>query len=122
VSYTVNTIKELQREHEGAGIYFVIGADTIGELPTWKDIKELTDICQFVTVARKGHSREEFDDLTGVFGEDKIAKLKAFYLDVEPVTVSATQIRQRLARGESIRGLVPEEVENYIIERGLYKK
>jgi nicotinate-nucleotide adenylyltransferase len=121
VSYTIHTIKELNRQYGGAEMFFLIGADTIKELPTWKDIDELTDLCQFVTIARKGAAKDDLDCLSGVFNPEKIARMRAFFLEVEPVPVSATEIRRKIARGESIAGLVPEGVERYIAERRLYK-
>jgi len=122
ISYAIDTIRQLQREYEDAQIFFIIGADTVKELPAWKDIDELTELCQFVTIARVDSSKEDYECLRDVFTEEKIAKMKQYFLDVEPLAVSATQIRERITRGESISGLVPREVENYIIEKRLYRK
>ena len=121
-SYTINTIKQLQREFPQAEMYFIIGADTIVELPSWKDIDELTELCRFVAISREGSSKKDFDCLADIFSKEKIEKLKKLFLEVQPIAVSATEIREKVARGESITGLVPREVEDYIIEKGLYKK
>ena len=121
-SYTFDTIKKLRESYgRGADLYFLIGADTIGELPTWKDIKELLTLCTFVTVSRPGWSKTEFDGLCGIFSDRVIDDLKNHFIAMDPVPVSSTEIRDKIAHGMSITGLVPEAVEKYIGEHGLYK-
>jgi len=121
-SYTIDTIKELHALYgRDAELFFLIGADTIGELSTWKDITELVTLCTFVAVARPGWSEKNFDDLTGTFEPQTIDNLKQHFITMDPVSVSSTEIRAKIARGESISGLVPKVVEEYIVEHGLYK-
>ena len=122
-SYTIDTIREFRRQFaKDAPIFFLIGADTISELPTWKDIDELTDLCQFVTISRKGSSKNDFDGLRDLFSEEKMGKLKRHFIEMDPVPISATEIREKVSRRESIDGLVPRPVADYIARKGLYKK
>jgi nicotinate-nucleotide adenylyltransferase len=121
-SYTIDTIKELRALHgRDVEVFFLIGADTIGELSTWKDVAQLVTLCTFVTVARPGWSEKNFDDLAGTFEPQVVDSLKQHFITMDPVPVSSTEIRTKVARGENISGLVPKAVEEYITEHGLYK-
>jgi nicotinate-nucleotide adenylyltransferase len=108
-SYTVDTILEL-RKTWGAGmeVFFLMGSDSLRELPTWREPERLVEICQVVVATRPGST------LRGKFAEGVII------LEMPPVGISSTQIRERVRRGEPIRYLVPGEVERYIFQEGLY--
>ncbi|MFO7785954.1 MAG: nicotinate-nucleotide adenylyltransferase [Thermodesulfobacteriota bacterium] len=132
VSYTILTLRELHDEYPGGlELYFVVGTDAFFEIGTWKEYRSLFDYAHFVLIDRPGVSPgvlEPFiQDLDigairtapGVFrvgnsGNSLIRRQGTF------MGVSSTQVRDAVARGKSIRFLVPEEVERYIIEKGLY--
>ncbi len=120
-SYTIDTVTRLQLQL-GAEVelYFIIGADTIRELPTWRSLAELVELCQFVTVARRGFDSGDFEALRDVVSDLALRNMKAMYLDIAPVDISASEIRQRVRAGLSIDGLVPGAVESYIVEKHLY--
>ncbi len=119
VSYTVDTARDLNKIL-GQKPYFLVGADSFLSLHLWKKPKELISLAGFVIVDRegrwqevKGYIREHFPELKE--GRD-------FHLvSVRRVDVSSTEIRQRLKEGKSIKWLVPEKVEEYILSRGLYR-
>ncbi|UCG83243.1 MAG: nicotinate-nucleotide adenylyltransferase [Dehalococcoidia bacterium] len=117
-SYSVDTIIEL-KAGMGAGtkIYFIAGYDTLADLHHWKDPRRLVEMCQVVAVARPGHNKLDMRPLgTDVrSASDRIMKVQ-----VPQIDISATGIRQRVARGLSIRYLVPEAVEDYIMANNLY--
>ena len=119
-SYSIDTITQLRRARPSADIFFIIGADTILELHTWKRIRDLATLCTFAVAVRPGFSLRRLDDLRAVLGEEAVAAMKASIIRVPPIGVSSTDIRRRIAEGRSIRYLVPAAVERYIREKGLY--
>ncbi|MEW6618260.1 MAG: nicotinate-nucleotide adenylyltransferase [bacterium] len=111
ISYSQDTIIEFKKIYERAQIYFVTGADAIAEIDTWKNAKDLPKLCQFIAVTRPGYLfkiKEEYLKWTHI-------------LEIPGVSISSTEIRQRIHEGKSIKYLVPEEVENYIYEHKLYQ-
>lgn len=120
VSYTVDTLKRLQARHAAARLHLIIGGDTLRELHTWKDILTILDLVQVVTVARPGFAAEKLDPHLLGLPEPWPRRLLGHVVTGHLVEISASDIRQRVQRGQSIRYLVPEAVERYILTRRLY--
>lgn len=118
-SYTVDTVRELQRKFPEVEIVFIIGSDSLMELRSWKDIYALLDICRVVTIARPGAPTAEGD-----FGlrEPWPSRIRAGIRAGHQVAISSSDIRWRIAEGMSIRYLVHPAVEMYITEHSLYRK
>ena len=117
-SYTLDTLAELwTRFGAGDEVFFILGWDSLSDLPRWKDPEGLIRLCHLVAVPRPGCPRPDLDSL-----EKSIPGLshRVILLDKPEVDVSASDIRERIVRGVSISGLVPEVVEEYIREHGLY--
>lgn len=117
-SYTIDTIYELRKRYgTQTEIYFITGADAIQEIPTWDRIEELLGICHFIAATRPGcvPSVDNIKEHFGELGEQKIHRLNTPELEI-----SSTDIRERIKKGYSIKYIVPESVENYIIKEGLY--
>jgi len=117
-SYSVDTVVELKAGlGAGAKIFFIAGYDTLADLHLWKDPRRLVEMCQVVAVARPGRNKLDLRPLEyGVRG----ASERIMKVEVPQIDISATGIRQRVARGLSIRYLVPEAVEDYIAANNLY--
>lgn len=121
-SYTIETLREMSRSlGEGDELCFLVGSDTVGELPTWKDIRRFPEFCRLIIVSRPGHPLDRIDALRGLFPASVVDEMRRDALAVTPVGISATDIRRRVRRGRSIRYLVPEAVRRYIEEHGLYR-
>lgn len=119
VSYTFETMRELQAEHPGAELFFIVGLDSLAELHLWRNVKELLEQCRVVPFARGGedlHSVAARMELPSRWKERLLERL----IRIHEIEISASEIRMRLAEGLSIRYLVPPEVEMYIFEHGLY--
>jgi nicotinate-nucleotide adenylyltransferase len=120
--YSVDTVRLLRDRLQSAWgaeieIYFTIGADSLIELPTWYQPRELLRLCTVVAVGRPGYDANLRELERLLPGAPPI-----LYLALHtPVDVSSTDIRQRVAEGRSIHGLVPEAVERYIHAHGLYR-
>ena len=120
-SYTIDTLQEMQSLHPGARLFFIVGADSLAELDRWHRAAELVRRFDFVIVGRPGVSPIGRAALVAAFGEACAVRLEASFLQTEPYNISATEIRRRVAAGESIRYLVPLAVERYILRTGLYQ-
>jgi nicotinate-nucleotide adenylyltransferase len=117
-SYSVDTVSALKDEL-GAEVelYFIVGFDAFAELPIWKEPSRLLDLCQVVGVRRPGYAELDWRSL-----ERAIPGIssRVIVVDVPQIDISSTQIRERVAKGLSIRYLVPEAVEGYISKNRLY--
>jgi len=118
-SYTVDTLRQLQRELAGAQLFLVMGYDALLDLPNWHRPQEIISLALLAVASRPGT-----DD------EGALARLEAslpglgervIWLDMPPVGISATLVRERVRAGRSIRYLVPAAVEDYIRGHGLYR-
>ncbi|MBC8548645.1 MAG: nicotinate-nucleotide adenylyltransferase [Candidatus Brocadiales bacterium] len=120
-SYTIDTIQEILSHYgEDDEIFLIMGADSLNELELWKNIKRLSQLCHFVIVNRPGFKAEASPRLVEIIGSDNILDIERLKLDISPVDISSTNIRKRVNDGVQINGLVPECVEAYIKEHGLY--
>jgi asparaginyl-tRNA synthetase len=120
-SFTVDTVAELAAERPEDTFFFVIGGDTVGELPTWKDAASLLKGVAFIPVNRPGHSMEEgLATVAAELGQDLADGLRNRTVTMEPVAVSSTEVRRRVLAGEPWQDLVPPSVADVIRTEGLY--
>ena len=119
-SYTVDTMEMLWRQAgDGAELWFFLGGDALAELPKWKEPQRLIQLCRLAAFARPGFPLPPLEPL-----ELAIPGLsqRVTSVEVSQIDISATEIRRRVAQGVSIHDLVPEAVEGYIEEHGLYRE
>ena len=115
-SYTVETMMALREQFGSeASLFFILGRDTLADLPVWKEPAKLVQLCRLVVAPRLGsrdlkHLKEAMPGLL-----DEIVQL-----DMPLIEISSSGIRHRVAQGLSIRYLVPAEVEEYITEQKMY--
>lgn len=120
-SYTIDTVRHFRGLHgQQAELFWIIGADSLAELVTWRQVRELVDECRIVAAARPGWEQIDWSMFDGLFSPDQIARLRAGVVDTPRIDISSTIIRERVRAGRSIRYLVPDEVGEYIGSRGLY--
>lgn len=118
-SYSADTLALLARERPDAELFFIVGEDALLDLPNWKDPERIVRQA-LIAVAR----RSPWQAPSGEALEEVVPGLAARlrHVDMPAIGISATDIRRRVARGASIRYLVPEPVRRYIQERGLYRE
>lgn len=119
ITYTIDTIKELKKScKDEAEFYFITGADSLLELSTWKDVDKLLNMCKFVAATRPGFQMSKI--------ETKVRELESKYnksiytVTVPALQISSTDIRNRVREGITVKYLLPESVESYIIKHKLY--
>lgn len=119
-SYTIDTLRHLTTVHPSIDWHFIIGTDTLLELHSWKDIHELLPLCKMISMRRPGiPAAEELRgqiQLPPPWPDRLVDGLFAGHL----IDISSTEVRNRVALGQSIRYLVPLGVEEYILAHGLY--
>jgi len=118
MTYTVDTLRDLRgRLPEGRELYFILGWDNLLELPRWREPGEIIKLCTLVAVPRVGHRVPDAAMLEKLLPG---LSSRAILLSKPEIDISASVIRERVRRGESIRHLVPEAVAGYIRDRHLY--
>lgn len=103
-SYTIDTIEELTRANPKRKLFYLIGSDNLPRLETWHRIDDLRQLAEFVVLDRSGN-----------------AAVSSYRTIRRPIDISATEIRKRVAEGQSIRYLVPPAVEEIIQRHHLYQ-
>ena len=121
-SYTIETVAHFRQEFGPTAIlHWIIGADSLPELPTWYRAGELVESCHIVTAARPGWERIDDQALRPHFNDEQIATLRSNMVETPRIDISATDIRNRVRAGKSIQYLVPESVRQYMLQHGLYR-
>lgn len=120
LSYTIETVKFFFEQYgKDMEIYFITGADAMQEILTWKAVPELLSICQFIAATRPGYCLKELDLVKEALG--KAGKERIHCVATPEIDISSTDIRKRLKERKSIKYLVPDAVEHYIYNQGLYE-
>jgi nicotinate-nucleotide adenylyltransferase len=118
-TFTIDTITALKKE-SGAQteIYFILGWDSLAQLPEWREPARLAALCWLVAVPRPGCQKPDMVAL-----EQKIPGIakKVIFLEQPNINISATGIREKVARGENIDNLVNKAVAGYIKNHKLYQ-
>lgn len=115
-TFTVDTLRNLRTAHPDCDFFFIMGVDAASTLDTWRDFEALHTLAELVVVNRPGVADLLVQELRAkpYFGNLRM-------LDIAGVEVSSSEIRDRVARHESISHLVPLPVERYISEYSLYR-
>jgi len=116
--YTVDTIALLREEWgPDVEIYFIMGSDSLADILTWHKPDRLIRLCRIVAVGRPGY-RVDMDELDRCLPG---ASQRILFINSPQLDVSSSDIQRRVRAGESIKYQVPEAVERYICEHGLYR-
>ena len=110
VSYTVDTVREYAARHPGAELCWLIGADHVPTLRQGRDAETLAGLVQFIVIPRPG------EPPTTLPAPWRLRPLRGW-----PLRVSSSEIRQRVAEGNSVRQLVPRFIAEVIAAEGLYR-
>lgn len=104
--YTVDTLTELRLEQGNAPLYLLLGADQYAKLPAWHRPDEVRRLARIAVFERPG---------------SPLADAEVEKIPFQPLAISASDIRARVAQGEDVSDLVPPAVANYIAAHGLYR-
>jgi nicotinate-nucleotide adenylyltransferase len=115
--YSVETLESMCRQHSGDDLFFLIGADSLIDLPFWRDPARIARLSTIVVVNRPGIAEIDLAKLPD-FGPGTHPLLR---ISIPPIGIASSDLRERIAAGRSIRYLVPPGVEAYIGAQGLYQ-
>lgn len=127
-SFTFDTLTEL-RATSGAQFFFIIGADAFAEIATWSRYPAVLDLAHFAIVARPGTTLDSLqkrlpdlaERMTTPEAYRPVDAPRVILIQAETPDVSSTTVRRRVRAHESIHGLVPDSVADYISQHGLYE-
>jgi nicotinate-nucleotide adenylyltransferase len=123
ISYTVDTLEEVRSEEPDATVDWIIGDDNLAELTSWKSVDRILELANFAVLARDASATVPPSLQNRVAdASSRSAYGPIVFARNETVTVSATEIRRRVAAGESIDGLVDPRVSRYIHRNRLYRE
>lgn len=119
ISYTYDTLVYLQKKYPDERLYFVLGTDSMLQVEQWYKGTDILENFSFAVSVRPGYKEEELEscisELRRKYGTE-IIKICSNMPDV-----SSTEVRRKIAAGESVEEMVPEPVERYIEKNGLYR-
>lgn len=117
-SYTSDTLAYFHWLDESVNWYFISGADAILEIASWHQAADIFRHAHLIAASRPGYSLDRLAALEAKLGKRRITRIHQ--IEVPALAISSSQIRERVRLGLSIRYLVPEAVENYVVKKRLY--
>ena len=111
-TYTVDTLQDLHAEYPEDQLFFITGADALEQILTWHRADDLFDLAHFIGVTRPGYRLNKHHLPSG----------KVSLVEVTAMSISSTDCRDRVERGEPVWYLVPDGVVRYIAKKDLYRK
>ena len=106
-SFSINTVRHFRKVYaKKAKLYFIIGGDSLGQLPTWKQIDDLLKLVTFIAVNRPGYQRNH-------------KAIKHISVESE-LNIASSDLRKRITQGKTIKYLVPDKVIRYINQHKIY--
>lgn len=134
-SYSIDTIRYFRERHQSSLFFFILGRDAFVEIETWKEYQHLFSLCNFIVMTRPGFQKSSSspfplpESLIPAFRYDQKAQAwvhssgyTLFFKEIKFLDISSTRVRELIEKGESVRDLIPPEVEAYVREHGLYLK
>jgi nicotinate-nucleotide adenylyltransferase len=116
--YSVETLESVRREHPDDELFFLIGADSLNDLPSWRDPVRIAQLASIVVVNRPGIEQADPAKLPA-FGP---GSREIVLVTIPPIGIASHDLRRRMSNGASIRYMVPRGVQAYIEAQGLYRE
>jgi len=132
VSYTIETLKQLQSDHPDWNIFLILGADAFQAIDTWKQCSQLLDYCSILVGNRPGAELLVSDSVknklslsasetdANVFKNPEKGTGVTFF-QISPLDISSKKIRQKIHSEEEVKNLLPPSVDHYIMQHRLYR-
>jgi len=121
-NFTIDTVAHFRKElGDEIELYWIIGADSLAELPSWHKVENLVDACHIITARRPSADTMDWERLRLALGEDRVEKLRGGLVASPAIEISSSDVRNRLRLGRSVRYMVPDAVHKFIKDHNLYK-
>jgi nicotinate-nucleotide adenylyltransferase len=109
---------DLLRDERFDDPLFLIGADEFCDFPSWKDPNGVLELARLAVATRPGYPEGRIQSVLGRLERpDRVE-----FFEIDPHPVASRDLRERVRRGQTLDGLVPEPVAELIRERGLYRR
>jgi nicotinate-nucleotide adenylyltransferase len=118
-SFTVDTLRTLAGEQPSQELFYLLGSDSLLDLPTWHDPEGLCRLATFAVLLRPGWPRARLEAWHAAQPPGRRPRMVV--VEVPALDVASRDLRRRLALGRTVRYLLPEAVRTYALERGLYR-
>jgi nicotinate-nucleotide adenylyltransferase len=116
--YSVETLETVCREHPEDQLFFLIGADSLNDLPGWREPGRIARMATIVVVNRPGIEEAALE----AYPDWGASARKLLSVTIPPIGIASTDLRRRVREGRSIRYMVPRGVEAYIEAQALYRE
>jgi nicotinate-nucleotide adenylyltransferase len=117
-SYTIDTLRRLLERDPDLALHFIVGMDSLAELPRWRDPADIVRLARIVALYRPGWETVDLGDLARALPE---SAGRVTVVPMPELDISATELRERAQRELPIRYLVPDAVAAYIEANHLYR-
>jgi nicotinate-nucleotide adenylyltransferase len=117
-SYTADTLEILAERFAPARLFFLMGEDSLRDLPTWHDPERLLRAAELAVAARPGVDA----DLVSIARQVPAVHGRVHLVPTKEIAISSSEVRRRVAEHQSIQGFVPAAVAAYIRDHGLYTR
>jgi len=121
VSYTVETLAAIAGQQPQASLFLLLGADSLLDLPSWREPERICNLALPVIVHRGGAAAPDLSVLAPLVAPERLEEIRAAQVQMPLMDLSSTDLRQRVAEGRSLRFRTPRAVEKYIEAQGLYR-
>lgn len=121
VNYTAQTLATIHAQQPDTTLYFLMGADSLRDLPTWYEPQRICELAIVVAVRRAGAPEPNFTALQGIASPERLALMQRSQVEMPILDLSSTDLRRRAATQASLRFRTPRAVEKYIETHALYR-
>ncbi len=120
LTYSYDTMTELKEKYPETEFFFIIGADSLFQMHKWYRFEELLKGLIFLAAPRAGEEGiDKMKELAAEYGKKYQARI--FIIEMPYIEISSTEIRKKTGQGLSVKYYLPEKVEKFIREKGLYQ-
>ncbi|MCX8063467.1 MAG: nicotinate-nicotinamide nucleotide adenylyltransferase, partial [Anaerolineales bacterium] len=116
--YAVDSVKIIKTLYPLAKIYYLMGGDSLRDLPRWHQPEQFINACDGIGVMRRGIEKDPLEELSQTLLG---IRDKTIFLNAPQFDISSREIRQRVYKGLPFRYFLPSSVYRYILEKGLYR-
>lgn len=117
-SYTCETLELLRKEEPETEFFFIVGADSLFAMESWKNPETIFRGCTILAAVRDGKDDDDLKEQIAYLGKKYEARIGL--IGMKEISFSSTDIRERIRKGRSIRYMVPDKVAEYIKKYRLY--
>lgn len=119
-TYTIDTVRAFQEERPGT-VYFLIGGDSLRDMPKWYQFQDLIAEIQLLVIERPGTNTEAaLQSLAAHISPQQLSELRQHLVPMEPIEISSTEIRDAAAKGQNPHQRLPAVIAKYLDQHQLW--